>query len=234
MRLIDEEYTRHPFYGTRRMRQALKKQERFVSRKRVSRLMKLMRIQAIYPKRNLSVASRADKKYPYLLRGLSIDRADQVWCVDITYIRLWRGFTYLVAILDWHSRRVLAWDLSNTMETKFCTDVLEKALSANRKPEIFNSDQGVQFTSEKFAGILQERGIAISRDGRGRALDNIIVERFWRSLKYEDIYLHDYADMPEARQGIARYMEFYNGERMHQSLDYRTPSEIYEHLKTAA
>jgi putative transposase len=234
MRLIDEEYTRHPFYGSRRLAEFLKGRGYAVNRKRVTRLMRAMGIEAIAPKKNLSRVNAQDTKYPYLLSGLAINRVDQVWCADITYIRLERGFVYLAAVLDWQSRRVLAWDLSNTMETKFCADVLERALQSGHKPEIFNSDQGVQFTSEKFAGILEREQIKISRDGRGRALDNIIVERFWRSLKYEEVYLHDYAELKQARQAIERYIEFYNTERMHQSLGYKTPWEVYEKQSIAA
>jgi len=234
MRLIDEEYLRHPFYGSRRLREFLKSKGYAVNRKRVKRLMQVLGVEAIAPKRNLSRAGKQDKKYPYLLSDLAIVRADQVWCSDITYIRLQSGFVYLTAVLDWQSRRVLSWDLSNTMETKFCTDVLEKALQRGRRPEIFNSDQGIQFTSDKFVEILEREEIKISRDGRGRALDNIIVERFWRSVKYEEVYLHDYADMNQARQAIGKYIEFYNNERMHQSLGYKTPSQVYENLSAAA
>lgn len=204
-----------------------------VNRKRVQRLMRLMGIEAIFPKPNLSRAKEGVTKYPYLLRGLAVTRPDQVWCTDITYIPLSRGFAYLTVIMDWHSRYVISWELSNTIDVDFCLKALDRALSKSR-PEIFNSDQGSQYTSDVFTGKLKEHGIAISRDGRGRALDNIFVERLWRSLKYEDIYLHDYRTMQEAYDGIKRYLEFYNNERPHESMGYKTPKEVYIGLVATA
>jgi putative transposase len=197
-----------------------------VNRKRVSRLMKLLGIEAVYPKPKLSQLGEGHRIYPYLLRGTTVERINQVWSTDITYIRMAQGFVYLVAVMDWFSRFVLSWSLSLTMEAEFCIEALKRALRRGR-PEIFNSDQGSQFTSEQFTGELAGRQIAISMDGRGRCMDNIFVERLWRSLKYEEVYLKDYASVPEARAGIERYFRFYNHERLHQSLGYRTPAEIY-------
>jgi len=226
MRLIDEEYTRHPFYGIERMTAVLRRQGHQVNPKRVRRLMRLMGLEALYPKPNLSKPVVGHKIYPYLLRGVSIDRADQVWSTDITYIRLNQGFIYLVAIIDWFSRYVLSYAFSTTLDTNFCLKALRDALKV-ATPEIFNTDQGSQFTSDAFTGILKKAGIAISMDGRGRALDNVFVERLWRSVKYERVYLHDYETVREAEQDIAAYFEFYNKERPHQSLDYQTPAEVY-------
>jgi putative transposase len=226
MRLLDEQYTRTPFYGSRKMTKWLTTQGHEVNRKRVSRLMELLGIQAVYPKPKLSQPGKGHRIYPYLLRGATVDRVNQVWSTDITYIRMAEGFLYLVAVMDWFSRFVLSWSLSLTMEVEFCVEALKRALRRGR-PGIFNSDQGSEFTSEKFTGELAARQIAISMDGRGRCMDNIFVERLWRSLKYEEVYLKDYASVPEARAGIARYLHFYNHERLHQSLDYRTPAEIY-------
>ena len=226
MRLIDEEYLKHPFYGTRRIRNYLRQLGYDVNRKRVQRLMRLMGIEAIYPKPHLSCPDGRAVKYPYLLRGLDINHSNQVWCTDITYIRTATGFVYLTVIMDWHSRYVLSWELSNTLDVDFCLLALNRALSKS-SPEIFNSDQGSQFTSADFTGILKKRGVKISMDGRGRAMDNIFVERLWRTLKYEDIYLHDYSTMQDAYEGIRRYFEFYNNERPHQSLGYKTPKEVY-------
>ena len=226
MRLIDEEYTRAPFYGSRRMTAWLRKKGYRVNRKRVVRLMKVMGLEAIYPKPRLSVASKRHKIYPYLLRGVTVTRPNQVWSTDITYIRLKKGFIYLVAIMDWYSRYVLSWDISITLEADFCIAALERALLAGR-PEIFNSDQGSQFTSEGFTGVLEGNGIRISMDGRGRALDNIFVERLWRTVKYEEVYIKEYETVMEAVEGLRRYFIFYNGERLHQSLGYKTPSQIY-------
>jgi len=226
MRLLDEQYTRTPFYGSRRMTAWLQVQGHEVNRKRVSRLMELMGIEAVYPKPKLSRPGEGHKIYPYLLEGVAVERVNQVWSTDITYIRMAHGFAYLVAVMDWFSRFVLSWSLSVTMEVAFCVEALKRALRRGR-PAIFNSDQGSQFTSEKFTGELAGRQIAISMDGRGRCLDNIFVERLWRSLKYEEVYLKDYASVTEARAGIARYFQFYNHERLHQSLDYRTPAAIY-------
>jgi len=226
MRLIDEQYTRTPFYGVRRMTAWLKRQGHDVNRKRVRRLMGLMGLEAVYPKPNLSRALREHKKYPYLLRDMVIERPDQVWSTDITYIRLSQGFIYLVAIIDWYSRYVLSWKVSITLEKEFCMEALEKALMSS-KPEIFNTDQGVQFTSLEFTGLLDRTGILISMDGRGRALDNIFVERLWRSVKYEEVYLNDYQTVKEAKERLTQYFHFYNTERLHQSLGYKTPGEIY-------
>jgi putative transposase len=226
MRLLDEQYTRVPFYGSRRMTEWLATQGYEVNRKRVTRLMQLMGIEAVYPKPRLSQPGEGHRVYPYLLRGVTVDRLNQVWSTDITYIRMAQGFVYLVAVMDWYSRYVLSWSLSLTMEIDFCIEALRLALRRGR-PEIFNSDQGAQFTSEKFTAELAAKEIAISMDGRGRCMDNIFIERLWRSLKYEEVYLKDYESVTEARTGIERYFRFYNQERLHQSLDYRTPTAIY-------
>jgi len=226
MRLLDEQYTRTPFYGSRRMTVWLEEQGYAVNRKRVSRLMTLMGIEAVYPKPKLSEPGVGHKVYPYLLEGMEVKRVNQVWSTDITYIRMAQGFVFLVAVMDWFSRYVLSWSLSLTLELDFCLEALRRALRTGR-PEIFNSDQGSQFTSEKFTSELEGRQITISMDGRGRYLDNIFVERLWRSLKYEEVYLKDYRLVPEAREGIDRYFRFYNHERPHQSLGYRTPAAIY-------
>ena len=226
MRLLDEHYTRTPFYGSRKMTEWLGTQGFTVNRKRVSRLMATMGIQAVYPKPKLSRPGEGHRIYPYLLRGLGVTRVNQVWSTDITYIRMARGFLYLAAVMDWFSRYVLSWSLSLTLDLDFCLEALHCALRRGR-PEIFNSDQGSQFTSERFTGELEAREIAISMDGRGRCLDNIFIERLWRSLKYEEVYLKDYESVSEARTGLARYFRFYNQERLHQSLQYRTPAAIY-------
>ena len=226
MRLLDEQYTRTPFYGSRRMMEWLAAEGHEVNRKRVSRLMELLGIEAVYPKPKLSQPWEGHRIYPYLLRGITVERVNQVWSTDITYIRMAQGFLYLVAVIDWFSRFVLSWSLSLTMEMDFCLKALDRALRRGR-PEIFNSDQGSQFTSQKFTGKLEASKIAVSMDGRGRCFDNIFVERLWRSLKYEEVYLKDYASVAEARAGIAGYFQFYNHERLHQSLDYRTPAAIY-------
>lgn len=226
MRLIDEEYTKHPFYGSRRFAEWLKTLGYDVNRKRVSRLMQIMGIEAIYPKKNLSRASEYNKVYPYLLNGVLINKPNCVWSTDITYIRLLSGFVYLTAIIDWYSRYVLAWRLSNTLDVNFCIDALEEALEIGC-PEIFNTDQGSQFTSNAFISVLQRHPIAISMDGKGRAFDNIFVERLWRSVKYEEVYLKDYVTVRDAKQGLEAYFKFYNNERLHQSLNYKTPNLIY-------
>jgi len=226
MRLLDEQYTRTPYYGSPKMTIWLKKQGHAVNRKRVERLMRVMGLQAIYPKPNTSKPHPGHKIYPYLLRGVEIDHADQVWSADITYIRMSSGFLYLVAVPDWFSRYVLSWRLSNTLEGSFCVEALEAALRL-KQPEIFNTDQGTQFTSGEFTGILRKREIAISMDGRGRCLDNIFVERLWRTVKYEEVYLRDYQTPGEAYLGLKKYFEFYNTERFHQSLNYQTPYEVY-------
>jgi putative transposase len=226
MRRIDEQYTACPFYGSRRMSAWLRQEGEAVNRKRVQRLMRLMGLEATYPKPRLSAGGRGHRIYPYLLRGISIKRSDQVWSTDITYIPLIQGFMYLAAIIDWYSRFVVAWRLSNTLDGSFCLEMLEEGLSRGR-PEVFNTDQGVQFTAEAFTGRLQSAGVAVSMDGRGRCLDNVFVERLWRTVKYEDIYLRGYASVPELEQGLERYFDFYNHERLHQALDYRTPGAVY-------
>jgi putative transposase len=226
--LIDEEYTRRPFYGSRRMVIFLKAQGYAVNRKRVQRLMRLMGLAGMAPGPNTSRPHPQHRVYPYLLRGVAVTRPNQVWSTDITYVRLERGFAYLVAIIDWYSRKVLSWRLSNTLDTRFCIDCLDEALQCFGTPEIFNSDQGVQFTSAAFTGVLKREGIRISMDGRGRALDNIFVERLWRSIKHEDIYLKGYANMVELTVGLTEYFAFYNGERPHQSLANQTPNLVYQ------
>jgi len=226
MRLLDEQYTRCPFYGSRRLTAWLVEQGEAVNRKRVQRLLRLMGLEAIYPKPRLSQAGRGHRVYPYLLRGVRIERPDQVWSTDITYVPLEGGFMYLAAILDWYSRYVIAWRLSNTLDGSFCLEMLDEALGRGR-PRVFNTDQCVQFTAEAFTGRLESAGVAVSMDGRGRCLDNVFVERLWRAVKYEDIYLHGYAAVPELEQGLHRYWAFYNDERLHQALDYRTPAAVY-------
>jgi putative transposase len=225
MRLIDEQYTKCPFYGSRRITAWLVDQGHEVNRKRVQRLLRIMGLEAIYPKPRLS-AGRGHAVYPYLLRGVAIERADQVWSADITYVPLARGFMYLAATIDWFSRYVIAWKLSNTLDGSFCQEMLEEAL-AQGKPEVFNTDQGVQFTSGAWTGRLESAGVSVSMDGRGRCLDNVFVERLWRSVKYEDVYLKGYERVPELECGLRAYFDFYNAERLHQSLDYRTPAEMY-------
>lgn len=231
MRLIDRQYTETPFYGTRRITAWLRSQGYEVNRKRVSRLMNLMGIEAIYPKKRLSLADAQARKYPYLLKGVAIKRPDHVWATDITYIRMRQGFVYLVAIMDWYSRYVVAWAVSITMEADFCIEALQRALEG-RKPEIFNSDQGSQFTCTGFTGVLQAAGIRISMDGRGRAFDNIFVERLWRSVKYEEVYLKDYVTVKEAIGSLGAYFRFYNERRPHQALGYQTPYHLYRGTRT--
>ena len=223
---IDEIFTEYPFYGSRRIQETLWREGVSACRERVQRCMREMGLQAIYPKRRLSKSHPGHKIYPYLLRGKEISRPNQVWATDITYLRVRRGFVYLVAIIDWHSRYVLSWRVSNTMEISFCVEALEVALEKG-VPEIFNSDQGSQFTSDEFTGKLISKGIAISMDGRGRAFDNIFTERLWRSVKYEDIYLKDYEVCREVREGLEKYFSFYNNRRCHQSLEYKTPYEVH-------
>ena len=225
--LIDEEYTRHPFYGSRKMVVYLRNLGHCVNRKRVQRLMGVLGLAGMAPGPDTSRPHPQHKVYPYLLRGVEVDRPNQVWSADITYVRLARGFVYLVAVIDWYSRKVLAWRVSNTLDSGFCVDCLRQALQAYGNPATFNSDQGSQFTAEAFTEVLKGLGIDISMDGRGRALDNIFVERLWRSVKYEDVYLKGYAGVPELLLGLAGYFEFYNSERFHQSLDYLTPDEVY-------
>jgi putative transposase len=226
MRLLDGEYTRHPFLGSRRLTEWLGGQGETVNRKRVKRLMRVMGLEAIDPKPKLSAARAGQRIYPYLLRNVAIERPDQVWSTDITYVPLTHGFMYLAAVIDWYSRYVLAWRLSNTLDGSFCLEMLEEALSRGR-PQIFNTDQGVQFTAVAWTGRLERAGVAVSMDGKGRCLDNVFVERLWRSVKYEDIYLRGYETVPQLRQGLGRYFPYYNDERCHQSLDYRTPALVY-------
>ncbi len=227
MRRIDELHLAHPFLGSRKLSQELRAEGRVVNRKRVQRLMQQMGIVALAPQPQTSKPAPEHVHYPYLLRGLRIDHVNHVWAADITYIPLAHGFVYLVAIMDWYSRRVLAWRLSNTIDSSFCVEALEEALARFPMPEIFNTDQGAQFTAEAFTSVLRERGIRISMDGRGRCLDNVFVERLWRSLKYEEVYLHAYADVREARRGIGRWVDYYNELRRHQSLGYDTPAAFY-------
>lgn len=226
MNLLDEQYTRTPFYGVQKMTVYLNEQGYQVNVKRVRRLLRKMGLEAIYPKPNLSKANLEHKIFPYLLKGLEIIRCDQVWSTDITYIRLQKGFVYLVAIIDWYSRYVLSWRVSTTLEADFCIEVLKETLAQGRC-EIFNTDQGSQFTSNRFTGPLIARKIQISMDGKGRALDNIFVERLWRSVKYENIYLREYPDVPSVKKGLDEYFEFYNHQRYHQSLGYKRPAEVY-------
>lgn len=227
MNLIEDEYTRHPFYGTRKMRDYLRRQGYKINRKRVQRLMRIMGIQSVAPKPNTSIPRIGHKIYPYLLRGLDVNRPDQVWCSDLTYLRLPGGFVYLTAVMDWHSRYVVSWELSVTMDDDFCVSALERALRTHGTPEIFNTDQGSQYTGDAFTGVLKENGIRISMDGKGRVMDNIFIERLWRSLKYEEIYLKEYSTVTELRKELKKYFEFYNFERLHQALGSRTPAEVY-------
>jgi len=227
MALIDEEYTRHPFYGSRRMMTWLRDQGHEVNRKRVQRLMRLMGLEAVYPKPKLSVGGVGHKVYPYLLRDVAIERVDQVWSTDITYIPMPNGFMYLTAVMDWHSRYVLSWKLSNTLDTEFCLEALEEALRRGRCPEVFNTDQGVQFTSPSFTGRVEAAGAKVSMDGKGRWLDNVFVERLWRTVKYEYIYLWRPEAVPALQSGLTTYFGYYNEARSHQSLADRTPAEVY-------
>ena len=233
MRLIDEQYLATPFYGSRRMTVWLTHAGHAVNRKRVQRLMQLMGLEAIYPKPRLSLANQEHRKFPYLLRGLSVNRVNQVWATDITYVPMSRGFMYLVAVIDWHSRYVLSWRLSNSLESSFCIEALEAALELGR-PEIFNTDQGVQFTNRIFTGCLERAGVSISMDGRGRALDNVFVERLWWSVKYEHVYRHDHQTVASLYQGLDTYLEFFNRKRRHQSLEYATPWDVYRGKVTVA
>lgn len=226
MRSIDEEYVKHPYYGRRRMTIAMRTQGYCVGEKKVRTAMQIMGLEAIYPKPNLSRAEKEHKKFPYLLREQIVDRPDLAWAADITYIPLIKGFGYLFAIIDWFSRYVIEWELSNLLDAEFCVEALSRGL-LRRKPEIFNTDQGVQFTSYQFVKTLQAGGIKISMDGKGRALDNVFVERLWRSVKYEEIYLKGYENLREVREGLEKYFKFYNEERPHQGLGYRTPAEVY-------
>lgn len=227
MRLIDEQFVKTPFYGVPRMCWMLRQQGYKVNEKRVSRLMRLMGIQAIYPKRNLSKPEPGHKIYPYLLRGVKVERPDHVWSTDITYIRMTRGFLYLCAVIDWGSRYVLSWRLSNTIDTEFCIRTLLDALDRGIHPEIFNTDQGSQFTSPRFTRVLEERQIKISMDGKGRALDNVFIERLWRDVKYEHVFLHEYHNGIELHKGLEKYFHFRNTERPNETLGYKIPCEVY-------
>jgi len=225
--LIDEEYTNRPFYGSRRMVVFLRRCGHSINRKRVQRLMREMSLAGMAPGPATSKPHPEHKVYPYLLRGVAVTQPNQVWSTDITYVRLARGFAYLVAVIDWYSRKVLSWRISNSMDASFCVNCLEDALRNHGKPKVFNSDQGSQFTSTVFTDVLKREGVAISMDGRGRALDNIFVERLWRNVKYEDVYLKGYANMAELMVGLAQYFAFYNAVRPHQALGYETPDRVY-------
>lgn len=227
MRLIDEIHLRYPFYGSRRIRDELDTQGHRVSRKKIQRLMRQMGIRALYPRRRTSQPGQGHKIYPYLLRGLNIERANQVWASDVCYIPMAKGFMYLVAIIDWRTRKVLSWRVSNTLDADFCVEALEEALARYGRPDIFNTDQGAQFTSQAFTDVLKEHGVAISMDGKGRWVDNVFVERLWRSVKYEDVYLRAYETPRELRAGLRQYFEFYNARRRHSALDRRTPDAVY-------
>ena len=233
MKLIDRQYLATPFYGARKIAAWLKSQEYRVNRKRVRRLMQIMGLRAIYRRPRTSTPAPGHKTYPYLLNGMKITRPNQVWAADITYIPMARGFLYLVAIIDWYSRYVLSWRLSNTLEVGFCVEALEEALSKGR-PEIFNTDQGAQFTSEAFTELLEQHGVRISMDGKGSYNDNLFIERLWRSVKYEEVYLKAYQDGRDARAGIGDYFRFYNAERPHQALGYRTPAEVFTSIPVEA
>ena len=230
MRRIDEIHLEIPFYGSRKIAQALREEGHAVNRKRVQRLMRLMGLESVAPKPNTSRPAPEHPIYPYLLRNLDISRVNQVWAADITYVPMALGFGYLVAIIDWHSRRVLSWRLSNTMDSSFCVEALQDALQRYGPPEIFNTDQGAQFTADAFTSVLRDAKVAISMDGRGRCIDNVFVERVWRSLKYEEVFLHAYENLDEARAGIDRYFEFYNHKRSHQALGYQTPDAFFRGL----
>jgi putative transposase len=227
MRTLDALHTRYPFMGSRRLVDEFEKLGIFINRKRVQRLMRLMGLEALYPKRRTSIPDKAHRVFPYLLRDLVIERPNHVWAADITYIPMHRGFLYLVAIVDWASRAVLSWRLSTTMEADFCVEALTEAIERYGKPEIFNTDQGAQFTGEAFLSVLEEKKIRISMDGKGRWRDNVFVERLWRSVKYEEVYLRAYETVPEARSALAKYFDFYNHERRHQSLNRQTPWQVY-------
>lgn len=227
MRLIDEEYTEHPFYGSRQMRNYLRRKGYKINRKRVQRLMRKMGLQSVAPKPNTSKSHPEHKVYPYLLRGIDVLYANHVWCSDLTYIRLTGGFVYLTAVMDWHSRYILSWEISVFMDSDFCVSALERALRCHGTPDIFNTDQGSQYTSSDFTGILKDHDIKISMDGKGRAMDNIFIERLWRSVKYEEIYLKEYRSVDELRKALKKYFHFYNYHRPHQSFDGQTPAEVY-------
>jgi putative transposase len=226
MRSIDEQYLKTPFYGSRRMTACLERAGEMVNRKRVQRLMRLMGLEGLFPGRRTTTAAPDARAYPYLLRDRVLTHVNEVWSSDITYVPMKHGFMYLTAVIDWYSRYVLSWRLSNTLDGRFCLEALDEALALGR-PEVFNTDQGSQFTSREYTGRLEEAGIAVSRDGRGRALDNVFVERLWRSVKYEDIYIRDYEQVGELESGLTAYFRFYDEDRPHQSLDYRTPGEVH-------
>src|SRR3954464_14375336 len=228
MRRMDELYLASPFYGSRRMAAVLRREGWPVNRKRAKRLMRVMGLEAIYQKPNTSRKHPDHKVYPYLLRDLVIDQPNKVWCADITYIPMAKGFVYLVAVMDWFSRRVLAWQVSITMEADFCVEALREAMDRHGQPGIFNTDQGVQFTCAGFLNELETRGVRVSMDGKGRFLDNIFIERLWRSLKYEDVFIKAYGSVPEARRSIGGWLRFYNEERLHQALGYRTPRAVFD------
>ncbi len=227
MRLMDEEHLRHPAKGSRQMMDFLKRSGHGVNRKRIQRLMRKMGIEGLSPKRRTTLQNQGHRVYPYLLRNLNIERPDQVWCCDITYIPLKLGFFYLVAVMDWYSRSVLSWRLSNSMDVDFCVEALEEALSRGSKPEIFNTDQGSQFTSKEFTQALKSSDIAISMDGKGRAIDNVMIERLWRTLKYEEVYLKEYGSGADCHSGLGEYLNYYSHERSHQGLNHQTPWEVY-------
>jgi len=233
MKLMDGQYLTTPFYGTRRMVAWLRNRGYQVNRKRVWRLMRIMGLKAIYRRPRTSTPAQGHRVYPYLLSGMEITRPNQAWAADITYIPMERGFMYLVAIMDWYSRYVLSWRLSNTLDADFCIDALEEALRKGR-PDIFNTDQGAQFTSDGFTGLLERQGIRVSMDGKGRYRDNLFIERLWRTVKYEEVYLKAYQDGREARAGIGEYFRFYNTERPHQALDYRTPAQVFASIPVQA
>ena len=231
MKRIDDLYLLHPYYGSRRMTYVLRQEGFGVSRHRVQRLMRLMGIQAIHPKPKTSLGNKEHRVYPYLLRDLTIDRSNQVWCSDITYIPMRRGFIYLTAIMDWHSRKVLSWKLSNTLDARFCVEALEEALQTYGNPEIFNTDQGAQYTSEDFTSVLKSHEIKISMDGKGRWMDNVMIERLWRSLKQECIYLQEFDSIKELKKALQNWFIFYNHERPHVTFKGRKPNEIYDNKR---
>lgn len=228
LRLLDEQYLKTPFYGSRKMTAYLRKKGYCINRKRVIKLMHKLGLQTIYQKKRTSVSNPEHRVYPYLIRDLEINRANQVWCTDITYLPIGKGYYYLVAIMDWYSRRILSWRISNTMDVNFCCNALQEALKKYGKPEIFNSDQGSQFTSKDFTQILLEAEVKISMDGRGRCFDNIFIERLWRSLKYELIYIYEFEDGQHLNQEVKKWIHWYNHERLHQALDYKTPHFVYQ------
>ena len=234
MRHIDEEYTKHPFYGTRQMRNCLRRKGYKINRKRVQRLMRKMGLQSIAPKPNTSKPNVEHRVYPYLLGSIDVTRPNQVWCSDITYIRMAGGFVYLTAIMDWYSRYVLSWEISISMDTEFCVSALDRALRCYDTPEVFNTDQGSQYTSKEFTGTLKDHQIKISMDGKGRAMDNIFIERLWRSVKYEEVYIKEYQSVEKLRKSLKEYFYFYNHQRPHQSFDGKTPAEMYSHQANMA